>query len=305
MFLSICYDIVSKIKSKWPHHQISEKEPTGSEAPSPAIPRAAEDNKPVIEEKPHTPENQQDTDEHQAEAQDDDTHKEVKVTDKVTSPESCGEKPVEDSRSPPSDPLGTEANEESPESPVEKTTVEQQSKQAEESSHYHVERKTEEEASTAQAEEKDQDKDKVFDQPDTTEPEQTKPQQDVLRSPDPQDPTKNVDEDETDNAADSIQVESQSEDLKPEEIFSTEGQTTKTHQETHKSSSPALHDQEKEAEGQHTSQTADSSAPADGDVTAEGTVLSQRPETSQEKHEKSPSDKEDSEKEVEKEDNLT
>lgn len=61
---------------------MSEKEPTGSDAPMPATTGAAEDNKPVTEEKPNTPdsENQQRTDEHQAEAQEKDTEQEVIIS---------------------------------------------------------------------------------------------------------------------------------------------------------------------------------------------------------------------------------
>ncbi|XP_022599137.1 flagellar radial spoke protein 2-like isoform X1 [Seriola dumerili] len=173
---------------------------------------------------------------------------------------------------------------------------------------------------------------KVVDQADTTEPEQTEPHstpdrhQDAddlktdeteephdkqsPRSPGPRDPEKRVDEDETDKPADSFPVESasapQSDDLTPEERFSTEQQATKTEQETHKSSSPPLQDQEKEADGQHTSETTDSSALAESDKTVEGTVLNERPETSQGEHERSPSDKEDSKEQgEEKEDSHT
>ncbi|XP_023263515.1 protein starmaker-like isoform X2 [Seriola lalandi dorsalis] len=317
--------------------KISEKEATGSDAPAPATEGGAEDNKPVTEEKLNTPpENQQGTDELQAEAQENDTEQEVKVTDNVTSPGSPGRKPVEEASSPPSETLSTEVKEESAEVPVKKKEVEPQSDQAEEKTEElrdnQVEEKTKEEASISQAEEKDQDEDKVVDQADTTEPEQTEPHStpdrhqdaDDLKtdeteephdkqspcSPGPRDPEKRVDEDETDKPADSIPVESasapQSDDLTPEERFSTEQEATKTEQETHKSSSPPLQDQEKEADGQHTSETTDSSALAESDKTVEGTVLNERPETSQGEHERSPSDKEDSKEQgEEKEDNHT
>uniref|UniRef100_A0A3B4UDD4 DPY30 domain-containing protein 1 n=1 Tax=Seriola dumerili TaxID=41447 RepID=A0A3B4UDD4_SERDU len=262
--------------------------------------------------------------------------KKVKVTDNVTSPGSPGRKPVEEASSPPSGTLSTEVKEESAEVPVKKKEVEPQSDQAEEKTEEprdnQVEEKTKEEASISQAEEKDQDEDKVVDQADTTEPEQTEPHstpdrhQDAddlktdeteephdkqsPRSPGPRDPEKRVDEDETDKPADSFPVESasapQSDDLTPEERFSTEQQATKTEQETHKSSSPPLQDQEKEADGQHTSETTDSSALAESDKTVEGTVLNERPETSQGEHERSPSDKEDSKEQgEEKEDSHT
>lgn len=63
----------------------------------------------------------------------------------------------------------------------------------------------------------------------------------------------NINEDKTDEPADSTQVEStsapQSEDPKPEETVSTEEQMTKTEeQETHRSSSPPTQEQEKVAD---------------------------------------------------------
>ncbi|XP_039991423.1 muscle M-line assembly protein unc-89-like isoform X3 [Xiphias gladius] len=388
-------------KSISTHQQIPEKEPTGSGAPTPATTGAAVDNRPVTEEKPNAPhpENQQDTDEHQTEAQENDTELEVKVTGNVTSPgsperkplegarsspsetlstevkdespempvencqvkvtgnetsrgsperkplegarsspseilstevkdespempvENCQvkvtgnetsrgspeRKPLEGARSSPSEILSTEVKDESPEMPVEKTEVEPRSDQAEEKtkdepSDDEVEEKAEDEESISQAEEKDRDNlDKVVDEADTAELEQTEPRstldsQDAddlktdkaqelhdtqsPRSPGAQDPEK-VDEDKTDKPADSVQVESASapknEDLEPEETFSTEEQMTKTEQETHKSSSPPLQDQEKEADGQRTSESPDSSAPAESEVTVEGT---ERPVTS-------------------------
>uniref|UniRef100_A0A4W6C5H2 DPY30 domain containing 2 n=1 Tax=Lates calcarifer TaxID=8187 RepID=A0A4W6C5H2_LATCA len=60
--------------------------------------------------------------------------------------------------------------------------------------------------------------------------------------------------------------------------------------------SEALEESKKEADEQHTSETADSLAPAEPDVTAEGTMLSDRTETSQGER-----DKEDSKEKVEKE----
>ena len=62
-----------------PLQQIPEKEPTGSDATSSATTGAAEDNEPVTEEKPKTPdpENQQETVEHETEAAGNDTEQEV------------------------------------------------------------------------------------------------------------------------------------------------------------------------------------------------------------------------------------
>ncbi|XP_040885102.1 DPY30 domain containing 2 isoform X1 [Toxotes jaculatrix] len=261
--------------------------------------------------------------------------KRVKVTE-VTSPVSPEGKPVEEVSSSPSETLSTEVKDDSTEAPVEKSEAEPRSDQAEEKSEEepsdkHVEEKTEEETSINQPEEKDQDENEVVNQADTIEPAETE-QRSALdsqdtddsktdkteelqdkqspRSPDPQDPEKKVDEGETDKPTDPIRVESASaaknDDLKPEETFSAEEQMTETEQETHKSSSPRLQDQEKETDGQHTSETADSWAPAEGDVTVDGTVVSETLVTSQEEHDRSPSDKEDSEeKEEEKEADQT
>lgn len=68
-----------KSMSTSPLQQISEKESTGSDAPTAGTTVAAEDNKPVTEEKPNAadPENQQGTDEHQTEAQENDSKPEV------------------------------------------------------------------------------------------------------------------------------------------------------------------------------------------------------------------------------------
>lgn len=66
--------------SSSPLQQIStDLQPTGSDAPTPAITEAAEDSKPVTDEKPNTPdpEEQQGTDEPQTEAQENDTQPEV------------------------------------------------------------------------------------------------------------------------------------------------------------------------------------------------------------------------------------
>lgn len=62
-----------------PHQQISEKELTGSDAPTPATTGSAEDNKPVTVEKPNTPdpEDLQGPDERQTEALKNDTEPEV------------------------------------------------------------------------------------------------------------------------------------------------------------------------------------------------------------------------------------
>lgn len=65
--------------STLPLQQISEQEPTGSDVSTPTTTEAAEDNKPVTEEKPNTSdsENQQDTGEPQTEVQGGDTEPEV------------------------------------------------------------------------------------------------------------------------------------------------------------------------------------------------------------------------------------
>ena len=62
-----------------PHQQIPEKEPTGADATSSATTGAAEDNKPVTDERPKTsdPENQQETVEQETEAAGSDTEQEV------------------------------------------------------------------------------------------------------------------------------------------------------------------------------------------------------------------------------------
>ncbi|XP_035524062.1 DPY30 domain containing 2 isoform X2 [Morone saxatilis] len=270
--------------------EISEKELTGSDAPTPATAGSAEDNKPVTEEKPNTPdpENLQGTDQHQTEALKNDTEAEGTGTDNATSPEPPERKPVEASSSPLSEALSTEVKEESAEMPVEKTEVEPRSDEAGEKtevepSDNHVEEKT---ASTNEVEVKEvNQEDKVVDQAATAESEQTDtlhstPDGDAddlktdnteelhdkpsPRSPDQQD-TEQVDESETGH----LESDPQSEGLKPEETFSTEEQTK---QETQ--------DQEKEADGQRTSETADSSAPADRDATVEETASSERPVTS-------------------------
>ncbi|XP_051273431.1 DPY30 domain containing 2 isoform X2 [Dicentrarchus labrax] len=281
--------------------KISEKELTGSDAPTPATTGSAEDNKPVTVEKPNTPdpEDLQGPDERQTEALKNDTEPEGTGTDNVTSPEPPERRPVEASSSSLSEALSTEVKEESAEMPVEKTEVEPRSDEAEEKtevepSDNHVEEKT---ASTNEIEVKEVDQEeKVVDQAATAESEQT----DTLhstpggdaddlktdkteelhdkpspRSPDQQD-TEKVDENETGH----LESDPQSEGLKPEETFSTEEQTTETEQETQKSGSLPLQDQEKEADGQRTSETADSSAPADRDATVEETASSERPVTS-------------------------
>lgn len=80
VFLTLYMTFWAKsFKSISTHQQIPEKEQTGSGAPTPATTGAAVDNRPVTEEKPNAPhpENQQDTDEHQTEAQENDTELEV------------------------------------------------------------------------------------------------------------------------------------------------------------------------------------------------------------------------------------
>uniref|UniRef100_A0A4W6BXT5 DPY30 domain containing 2 n=1 Tax=Lates calcarifer TaxID=8187 RepID=A0A4W6BXT5_LATCA len=59
--------------------KLSEKEPAGSDAPTPATTEAAEDNKTVTEEKPNTPcpENQEVRDQNQPGAKENDTEQEV------------------------------------------------------------------------------------------------------------------------------------------------------------------------------------------------------------------------------------
>ncbi|XP_038592387.1 DPY30 domain containing 2 isoform X2 [Micropterus salmoides] len=179
--------------------KMSEKESTGSDAPMPATTGAAEDNKPMTEEKPNTPdpENQQRTDEHQAEAQEKDTEQEVKVTDNPSESNPdfpFGEKhPLEAGSSSPSEALSTEVKEESAEVPNEKNEVEPRSNGAEETTEVeptdnHVEEKT---GNTNQTEVKvDQDEDKVVDQADTTYSQQTE----ALRST----PSRDADDLQTD-----------------------------------------------------------------------------------------------------------
>ncbi|XP_022599140.1 DPY30 domain-containing protein 1-like isoform X2 [Seriola dumerili] len=114
---------------------------------------------------------------------------------------------------------------------------------------------------------------KVVDQADTTEPEQTEPHSTPDRHQD-------------------------ADDLKTDE--------TEEPHDKQSPRSPGPRDPEKEADGQHTSETTDSSALAESDKTVEGTVLNERPETSQGEHERSPSDKEDSKEQgEEKEDSHT
>ncbi|XP_032357653.1 DPY30 domain containing 2 isoform X2 [Etheostoma spectabile] len=200
--------------------KISEKD----DAPTLATTEAAEDNKPLTEEKPNTtdPGNQQATDENQSEAQQNDT--EPEVTDNISGPESLEKTPLEV--------LNTEVKEEPTEGLVEEDEVEQRSNQAEEKtevdpSDNHVEEKT---ASTNQTEEKEVDQDKkVVDEADTAESEPTEP----LNST-PRRDADNLKKDQT--------------------------------EELHDKQSPrSPRDTEKEADGQQTTETTDSSAPADSD----------------------------------------
>ncbi|XP_078134792.1 DPY30 domain containing 2 isoform X2 [Sander vitreus] len=203
-----------------------------------ATTEAAEDNKPLTEEKPNTtdPGSQQGTDENHSDTQENDT--EPEVTDNVSGPESPEKKPVEA--------LNTEVKEESTDVPVEKDEVEQRSDQAEEKtevdpSDNHVEEKT---ANLNQTEEKevDQDEEKVVDEADTAESEVTEP----LHST-PSREADNLKTDETD--------------------------------ELHDKQSPrSPRDTEKEADGQRTTETTDSLAPADGDAAVEDTVPSETPQ---------------------------
>ncbi|XP_044034566.1 DPY30 domain containing 2 isoform X1 [Siniperca chuatsi] len=253
--------------------KISEKEPAGSDAPTTATTGPADDNKPVTEEKPSDPdpENQQGTDEHQTEAQENDIEPEVTVTDnpRESSPDSPERKPLEASRPFLSEALSTEVNEESTEMPVEKPEVEPRSDEAEEKTEVeptdsNVEEKM---ANTNQTEVKevDQFEDKVVDQADATESEQTE----ALHSTPSRD----------------------SDDLKADKT-----------EELHDKQSPRSPAEIQETDGQRTSETADSSAPVDSDVTVEGTVSNERPVTSQLELENSPPDVGDvQEKEEEKE----
>ncbi|KAF3704174.1 DPY30 domain-containing protein 1 [Channa argus] len=279
--------------------KLSEKQPTASNAPPSATTGAAEDNRPVTEEKPKTSDSeiQQDTDERVTEA---DTEPEV-VTDNVTSPESPQRK------------SGEEFKEESTEMPLEKTEGGLMSDQTEktvvEPSATVVEEKTEDEARTNQAVEKevDQNEDKVIDRADITEPERIetdstldisqdtddskadKPEEPRdTQSPVSLDPQEKVDEDETSKSADFLPKEpdsaSQSDILQPEETVSTGEDMTRS----------SLRDHEKQVDGQHSREITDESpAPAESDATADGTASSDRPATSQGEQEKPLSDQED------------
>ncbi|KAL3051766.1 hypothetical protein OYC64_001907 [Pagothenia borchgrevinki] len=213
--------------------KISEKE----DSPRTATTGAAEDNKPVAEEKPNTPvpEVQGDTDEHQSDAQENVIESEV--TDNETSPQSPERKPLEASSS-----SLSEVKEESTDITVEKSEVEPRSDQEEEKQEEgpSVNQVEEETINTDQMEVKG-DEEKVVDGADTTESERTE----ALRST----PSRDPDDLETD---------------KPDELQD-------------KQSPRSPRDTEKEADGQLTSETTDNSAPADGDITKEGTELSEKP----------------------------
>ncbi|XP_044034573.1 DPY30 domain containing 2 isoform X2 [Siniperca chuatsi] len=197
--------------------------------------------------------------------------KKVTVTDnpRESSPDSPERKPLEASRPFLSEALSTEVNEESTEMPVEKPEVEPRSDEAEEKTEVeptdsNVEEKM---ANTNQTEVKevDQFEDKVVDQADATESEQTE----ALHSTPSRD----------------------SDDLKADKT-----------EELHDKQSPRSPAEIQETDGQRTSETADSSAPVDSDVTVEGTVSNERPVTSQLELENSPPDVGDvQEKEEEKE----
>ncbi|XP_026170481.1 DPY30 domain containing 2 isoform X2 [Mastacembelus armatus] len=256
--------------------ELSEKEPSGPNA------EHAEENKPVIELKRETPdsENQQDTDKHQTEAQENDTEHEMNVPGDIT--------------------YQAEEN----------TEVEPNAN--------HIEEKTEEEGCNNQVVEKEmnQTEDKVVDQPDAPEPDQTESHLNLGREDtddlktdnaeelsDKQD-TEKADDDET---TDSFQVETNSapqmDGLKPQETFSAE-ERTEIEPETQESSSHPLKDQEEEAGGQCTNTTADNTTPAEDDVTAEGAVLSETPVTPQGQHEKPLSEQEEEKEKEENGDNL-
>ncbi|XP_056286179.1 DPY30 domain containing 2 isoform X2 [Pseudoliparis swirei] len=247
--------------------KISEK-PDG---PPSATTGAAEDNKPGTEEepKPSDPENQQDADEAHTESQI--KEPEPQITDNAAGPESPGRKT--------SEALSTEVKQESAEMPVEKNIMEEEKTEVE-TGDGGVE---EEAAIPNQTEEKDvdEDKEKVVDEPDEVDEADEADQTDateVLRSTpgqdaddltpniqdkhsprDPQDAEK-VDAGETDK----LESAPQSEDTKPEE--------------TRESGSPPLEDQEKAADGRSSTENTDSSAPADSDVTVEGTASGERPQ---------------------------
>ncbi|TNN84822.1 DPY30 domain-containing protein 1 [Liparis tanakae] len=258
--------------------KISEK-PDGATS---ATTGAAEDNKPGTEEepKPSDPEKQQDADEAHTKSQI--KEPEPQITDNTAGPESPGRKT--------SEALSTEVKQESAEMPVEKNIMEEEKTEVEMS-----DGGVEEEAAVPnQTEEKDvdEDKEKVVDEPDevdeadeadktdTTEVLRSTPGPDAnnlnpniqdKHSPrDPQDAEK-VDAGETDK----LEPAPQSEDTKPEE--------------TRESGSPPLEDQEKAADGRHSTENTDSSAPADSDVTVEGTASGERP---QEEPENTPRDAE-------------
>ncbi|AWP18026.1 putative myb-like protein X-like [Scophthalmus maximus] len=230
--------------------EISEKAASGSDAPRPATAGAAEDDKPVTEEKPNTSpaENQQD-------AQELVKNKDLtSVTDSITRPESPEGKPAGESTEKPAE----------KENKAESRSDQAEQETEEEPSGNRAEEKTEEEekeASGSQAEEKEQDE--VVGKADAAEPEQAEPHSTLHdqddddhlkteeprddpgpRSPDARDQEK-VDED--DKPSDSPPAESDSaptnEELKPEETLSAEGHTSE--QETQDSNSPALQDQEK------------------------------------------------------------
>ncbi|CAI5658299.1 unnamed protein product [Oreochromis niloticus] len=154
---------------------------------------------------------------------------------------------------------------------------------------------------------------KEVDQSETAEPEKTDPLQSTLtqdgsdsksnetedqyskQSPPDLDShdTEKAHEEETGKPEDAIQVEpasasaSQSEDIEPEK-------TSESEQDAQESSTPLLKDQEKAADEQPKSESTDSSAPVEGEVTAEETMQRGEPESSQEEPEKSLSNEEDS-----------
>ncbi|XP_063749740.1 DPY30 domain containing 2 isoform X2 [Eleginops maclovinus] len=270
-------------------NKISEKEDSPTTG-------AAEDNKPVAQEKTNTPcpEKQQDTDEHPTEAQENVIESEV--TDNETSRESPERKLLKASSS-----SLSEVKEESTDIIVEKSEVAPRSDQEEEKPEVGPsENQVEEETINTDQREGKEDEEEVVDGAGTTESEltevlhstpsrdtddmktdKTEEQQDEQIRRSPRDIEK-ADENETGK----LELAPQSEGLKPEEPFSTE----ETEQETQKSGSPPLQEHEKEADGQLTSETTDSLAPADGDETVEMTELSERPK---EETEDSPPDTED------------
>lgn len=150
--------------------KISEKEPSESDTPAPPTPGAADDIQHVTEEKPNTPdpENQQSSDQNEAQ----ENEPEVKVADTEAGPEPPEKKALE-----PSEASSAEIEEQSTESPVEKHEEEPRSDEAEEKTEVEpsVKNVEEEATSTNQTEtnEGNDNESKVVDPTDPADPEQT------------------------------------------------------------------------------------------------------------------------------------